>query len=130
MLGLMQDWPLLCHKLIDHAAIQHGHREVVSRSIEGPIVRTTYAEIRARALRSGDGQKSIIIVPISNPQRRQGWAWPVLLHDEVQVAAADAKAADTGASRCPIGTLPRRICWLNFLVICIEIYLCALCPRG
>ena len=52
MNGLMQDWPLLCHKLLDHAAIQHGHREVVSRSVEGPIVRTTYAEIRRRALKA------------------------------------------------------------------------------
>ena len=51
MLGLMQQWPLLCHKLIDHAAVQHGAREVVSRSVEGPIVRTTYAEIRRRAMR-------------------------------------------------------------------------------
>jgi fatty-acyl-CoA synthase len=50
MLGLMQDWPLLCHRVIDHAAIQHGNREVVSRSIEGPIHRTTYAEVRRRAL--------------------------------------------------------------------------------
>ena len=31
--------------------IQHGHREIVSRSVEGPIVRTTYAEIRRRALK-------------------------------------------------------------------------------
>ena len=22
MLGLMQDWPLLCHRIIDHAAAQ------------------------------------------------------------------------------------------------------------
>jgi len=51
MLGLMQQWPLLCHKILDHAAIQHGRREVVSRSVEGPIVRTTYGEIRSRALR-------------------------------------------------------------------------------
>jgi fatty-acyl-CoA synthase len=50
MLGLMQEWPLLCHKIIDHAARQHGNREVVSRSVEGPIVRTTYADIRIRAL--------------------------------------------------------------------------------
>lgn len=41
MLGLMQEWPLLCHKLIDNAERQHGGREIVSRSIEGPIVRTT-----------------------------------------------------------------------------------------
>ena len=38
MLGLMQDWPLLCHRIIDHAAIQHGNREVVSRSIEAEVL--------------------------------------------------------------------------------------------
>ncbi len=52
MLGLMQEWPLLCHKLIDNAAIQHGGREVVSRSVEGPVVRITYAELRRRALQA------------------------------------------------------------------------------
>jgi fatty-acyl-CoA synthase len=47
----MQDWPLLIHRVIDHAAIQHARREVVSRSVEGPIHRTPYAELRRRALR-------------------------------------------------------------------------------
>src|SRR5436190_3094507 len=51
MLGLMQDWPLLCHRIIDHVAIQHGNRAVVSRSVEGPIHTTNYAEIRQRALK-------------------------------------------------------------------------------
>lgn len=51
MLGLMQDWPLLIHRIIDHAAIQHGTREVVSRSVEGPLRRTSYAELRQSALR-------------------------------------------------------------------------------
>src|SRR5271154_5006008 len=51
MLGLMQDWPLLVHKIIDHAAQYHGDREVVSRSVEGPIVRTNYAQIASRARR-------------------------------------------------------------------------------
>ena len=50
MLGLMQDWPLLIHKVIDHAGRQHGTREVVTRSIEGPIHRTNYREVRQRAL--------------------------------------------------------------------------------
>jgi fatty-acyl-CoA synthase len=49
MLGAMQDWPLLCHKIIDHAAACHSSREVVTRSIEGPIHRTNYEEIRNRA---------------------------------------------------------------------------------
>jgi fatty-acyl-CoA synthase len=51
MLGLMQDWPLLCHRVIDHAATYHGARKVISRSIEGPIHTTDYAAIRARALK-------------------------------------------------------------------------------
>jgi fatty-acyl-CoA synthase len=51
MLGLMQDWPLLIHRIIDHAAIQHGARPVVTRSVEGPIRRTDYATVRQRALR-------------------------------------------------------------------------------
>ncbi len=51
MLGLMQNWPLLCHRIIDHAAIYHAERPVITRSVEGPIVETNYAEIRKRALK-------------------------------------------------------------------------------
>jgi len=51
MLGLMQDWPLLCHKIIDHAALNHGNRRVITRSLEGPIHTTNYAQVRARALK-------------------------------------------------------------------------------
>jgi fatty-acyl-CoA synthase len=51
MLGLMQDWPLLCHRILDHAALNHAGRPVITRSIEGPIHTTTYAEVRSRAVR-------------------------------------------------------------------------------
>jgi fatty-acyl-CoA synthase len=51
MLGLMQDWPLLLHRIIDHAANFHGDRPVITRSIEGPIHTTNYREVRARALK-------------------------------------------------------------------------------
>src|SRR6201985_1852521 len=51
MRGLMQDWPLLCHRIIEHAATYHGTQEVVTRSVEGPIHRTNYAAIRDRALK-------------------------------------------------------------------------------
>jgi fatty-acyl-CoA synthase len=51
MRGLMQDWPLLCHRIIDHAATYHGNRPVITRSVEGPIVTTDYAQIRARSLK-------------------------------------------------------------------------------
>src|SRR5919108_4483215 len=51
MLGLMQDWPLLCHRIIDHAGTNHPERTIVTRSVEGPFHTTTYAELRTRALR-------------------------------------------------------------------------------
>jgi len=51
MFGLMQDWPLLCHRVIDHAASNHACRPIVSRSVEGPLHTTTYAAIRGRALK-------------------------------------------------------------------------------
>lgn len=51
MQGLMQEWPLLCHKILDYAAQHHGGREIVSRTVEGPIVRTNYADVRDRALK-------------------------------------------------------------------------------
>jgi fatty-acyl-CoA synthase len=49
MLGLMQDWPLLVHKVLDHAATYFGDKEIVTRGVEGPIRRTTYGAIHGRA---------------------------------------------------------------------------------
>jgi fatty-acyl-CoA synthase len=51
MRGLMQDWPLLCHRILDHAATFHPDRAIVSRSVEGPMHRTTYRAARLRALK-------------------------------------------------------------------------------
>ncbi|MEP7032006.1 MAG: AMP-binding protein, partial [Pseudolabrys sp.] len=51
MLGLMQDWPLLCHRILDHAATFHGGREIITRSVEGPIHTTNYSQLRVRALK-------------------------------------------------------------------------------
>ena len=63
MLGLMQDWPLTVDKIIDHAKNWHGAREVVTRSVEGPIVRTTYAQIHDRAKRVSNALKDWGIKP-------------------------------------------------------------------
>ncbi|WP_439817223.1 3-(methylthio)propionyl-CoA ligase [Zavarzinia sp. CC-PAN008] len=49
MLGLMQDRPLLISSFLTHAALYHGDREIVSRTIEGPIHRTNYREVERRA---------------------------------------------------------------------------------
>jgi fatty-acyl-CoA synthase len=51
MRGLMQDWPLLVHRILDHAAQWHGGARVTSRTALGPLHRTGYGDIRARARR-------------------------------------------------------------------------------
>ncbi|WP_292073101.1 long-chain-fatty-acid--CoA ligase [Brevundimonas sp. UBA7534] len=63
MLGLMQDWPLTVDKIIDHAKNWHGDREVVTRSVEGPIVRTTYGQIHERAKRVSNALKAWGVKP-------------------------------------------------------------------
>ncbi|WP_419814342.1 long-chain-fatty-acid--CoA ligase [Glacieibacterium sp.] len=50
-LGAMQDWPLLTWRLIDHAAQNHGSREIVSLLVEGGEHRTNWREVRDRALK-------------------------------------------------------------------------------
>jgi fatty-acyl-CoA synthase len=47
--GLMQEWPLTVDKIIEYAHVNHGSRRIVTRSVEGPIVRQTYSDIYWRA---------------------------------------------------------------------------------
>ena len=49
MKGIMQDWPLTVDKILDHAKQIHGNREIVTRRVEGNIVRTTYADLHDSA---------------------------------------------------------------------------------
>ena len=51
MLGLMQREPLLISSLIRHAARWHPEGEIVTRSVEGPITRSSYGAIHERAQR-------------------------------------------------------------------------------
>ncbi len=52
MFGSMQDWPLLTWRLLDHAALNHGKREIVSLTVEGGEVRTSWGEVAERARRA------------------------------------------------------------------------------
>src|SRR5262249_24110604 len=79
MHGLMQDWPLLTHKILDHAATYHGAREVVSRTIEGPLHRTTYDEIHSRARRVA---KALQHHGIASVDRVATMAWNTYRHVE------------------------------------------------
>jgi acyl-CoA synthetase (AMP-forming)/AMP-acid ligase II len=49
MLGKMQDWPLLVSKLVDHAAQEHGNREIVTNLVEGGIHRGNWREVQHRS---------------------------------------------------------------------------------
>src|SRR5665213_3613585 len=79
MLGLMQDWPLLVHKIIDHAALYHGDREVVTRTVEGPITRTNYRTIAGRARRVA---KALVKAGIKSGDRVGTLAWNSARHIE------------------------------------------------
>jgi fatty-acyl-CoA synthase len=63
MLGLMQNWPLTVDRILDHAKSWHGDREIVSRSVEGPIVRTTYTELHERARRVSNALLALGVRP-------------------------------------------------------------------
>jgi len=79
MLGRMQDWPLTVDRILDHAKAWHGDREIVSRSVEGPIVRTTYAEVHGRAKRVSSALKAL---GIRQGDRVATLAWNTARHLE------------------------------------------------
>lgn len=89
MLGLMQDWPLRIHRIIDHAARYHGSRPVVSRSVEGPLHRTTYAEVRARSLRLA---KRLVMEGVKPGDRVATLAWNTWRHIEAWYGITGAGA--------------------------------------
>ena len=84
MQGLMQQSPLLISAILQHAARHHAAGEIVSKTVEGGIHRTTYAglELRARRLARVLGKLGI------GAQDRVGTlAWNGYRHLEVYYAA-------------------------------------------
>jgi len=79
MLGLMQNWPLTVDKILDHAKAWHGDREIVSRSVEGPIVRSTYADVHERAKRLSNALKGL---GVGTGDRVATLAWNTARHIE------------------------------------------------
>jgi len=61
--GLMMDRPLLVPTALRHAALYHGDVEVVSRTVEGPIHRTTYAQVWTRAQRLANALAALGVKP-------------------------------------------------------------------
>jgi fatty-acyl-CoA synthase len=81
--GLMQQWPLTVDRILDHAARWHGAREIVTRSLDGPLVRTTYAQLHARARRLSG---ALLALGIRESDRVATLAWNTAPHMEVWYA--------------------------------------------
>lgn len=52
MHNLMQHWEMRVSHILDHAAKYHANRTITSRTVEGPIEESNWAEIRTGALRT------------------------------------------------------------------------------
>ncbi len=63
MHNLMQDWPLRVGSILDHAARYHANRPVISRSVEGPITRTTWADTHLGARRCTQALRRLGVQP-------------------------------------------------------------------
>ncbi|MGB6117044.1 MAG: long-chain-fatty-acid--CoA ligase [Mesorhizobium sp.] len=85
MLGLMQDRPLLISSLIEHAARYHPRVEIVSRTCEGPVVRTNYAQTRKRVAKLANALRRMGIGP---GDRVATLAWNTHRHFELYFAVS------------------------------------------
>ncbi len=80
MQGLMMDRPLLISSLLDHAVSYHGDVEIVSRSVEGPIHRYTYADAGSRSKKLA---KALIALGVKEGDRIGTIAWNTWRHFEI-----------------------------------------------
>jgi fatty-acyl-CoA synthase len=83
--GLMMEQPLLISSLLAYGAANHGDSEIVTRSVEGPIHRTTYAETYARTQRLANALMGLGIEP---GDRVATLAWNTHRHMELYYAVS------------------------------------------
>ena len=80
MRGRMMDTPLLVSSLIEHAGRVHGDQEIVTRTCEGPIHRTTWGDVRRRSRRLAGALEA---VGVRQGQRLATLAWNSHRHVEI-----------------------------------------------
>jgi 3-(methylthio)propionyl---CoA ligase len=85
MQGLMQGQPLLISSLISFADRYHGATEIVSRTIEGPIHRYTYAAAHDRARRLANALQRL---GVAQSDRIGTLAWNGFRHFEIYYAVS------------------------------------------
>lgn len=89
MHGLMMDDPLIITRMIEHAAKYHGSVEIVSRSVEGPIHRYTYADAYTRVKQLGNALQSL---GVKLGDRVATFAWNGYRHYELYFAISGVGA--------------------------------------
>jgi fatty-acyl-CoA synthase len=85
MFGLMQEHKLLVSSLIEHAANSHPDAEIVSRTVEGPIHRTTYGKVHRRAQRLAN---ALAALGVQSGERVATLAWNGYRHMELYFAVS------------------------------------------
>lgn len=81
----MMDVPLMISSIITHAARFHGDTEIVSRSVEGRIHRTTYRDAAARAAQLAH---ALGVLGVEPGERIATFAWNTYRHFELYYAIA------------------------------------------
>ncbi len=85
MNGLMMDQPLLISSQLEFASRFHSHVEVVTRTVEGPIVRTTWGTVAQRVRRLAN---ALVGMGVKPGDRLATLAWNTQRHLELYFAVS------------------------------------------
>ncbi|MFO0540674.1 MAG: AMP-binding protein, partial [Phenylobacterium sp.] len=85
MFGLMMDRPLTLPSILEYAAAWHPTREIVTRTVEGPIHRYGYADALQRVKRMANALQSLGVKP---GDRVATLAWSTHRHFELYYAVS------------------------------------------
>ncbi|HEY6431543.1 MAG TPA: long-chain-fatty-acid--CoA ligase [Acetobacteraceae bacterium] len=89
MQGLMQQQPLMISSLLRHAARHHGSTEIVSKTTEGTLHRTTWAGLERGACRLA---RALLALGVQPHDRVGTLAWNGHRHLEIYYAAPGMQA--------------------------------------
>ena len=85
MRGSMMDVPLMIGSIIEYARRFHGDREIVSRTVEGPVHRYTYRDAAARCAQLAHALRALGVQP---GERVATLAWNGYRHFELYYGVA------------------------------------------
>ena len=85
MLGQMQDWPLLVSKFLEHAAVNHPNREILSMLPEGGEFRYDYSRLSVRAKKCS---QALARLGVEQGDRVATLAWNTHRHMEIWFGAS------------------------------------------